>query len=348
MLNVTVYINRAKLAQGLNKILPDKAFDRYFPILFVTVYIAYISLIIALPIKGTKEESFSGLRNLCIWNPPDFAHQIVFFLSVIFDLFMTAFFLYLYGKPMCDIVKHSALKQSNGSPSTNEIKLRRCIMVNFICSSISSVHTGLVALTWWNIDFMGNWSQMDLVINCICLFGMFASNRRLCLHCCCCCNDCVEKRKNHYVPDKVTNGKKNGKNGNFDFNHNGTTTNGNGTLQANHAHVRSDTYDHDNEKDSTGDHTNGIKNGNKLPIDLAPRSSNMPSLQTMSDFPQPAGVVNDEDPEIAEEEEEHHKNTYVEYIVYVLYNYMMFVHIVYIYIDLILWAMGYRKSYSIR
>eukprot|EP00486_Rosalina_sp_Unknown_P007422 CAMPEP_0201575782 /NCGR_PEP_ID=MMETSP0190_2-20130828/21199_1 /ASSEMBLY_ACC=CAM_ASM_000263 /TAXON_ID=37353 /ORGANISM="Rosalina sp." /LENGTH=82 /DNA_ID=CAMNT_0048005843 /DNA_START=41 /DNA_END=285 /DNA_ORIENTATION=+ len=48
------------------------------------------------------------------------------------------------------------------------------------------------------------------------------------------------------------------------------------------------------------------KGTNKLPLQLAPTSSNMPSLQTMSDFPQPANVLNDEDPEI---DEQHQKNT---------------------------------------
>ena len=148
-------------------------------------------MIILLPIKGHKKQSFNTDRKLCVWDQPDIEHKIVFFVSSVADIFMTAFFLYLYGKPMNDIVRH---EKHNKSDNTNEVKLRRCIMVNFVCSATSTIHTAIIALTWWNISFMSWWIVMDYVVNCLCLFAMFASNRRCCKHSICCHHSCSEKR----------------------------------------------------------------------------------------------------------------------------------------------------------
>ena len=35
------------------------------------------------------------------------------------------------------------------------------------------------------------------MVNCLCMFGMFASNRRMCLHCWCCSRSIMERRSNY-------------------------------------------------------------------------------------------------------------------------------------------------------
>merc|ERR1712228_283071 len=183
MCNYYFFLQRAKLAQGLNQMLPLYVFERGFPILFVCIYILYIIIIILIPINGHRSVSPNTGRTLCIWDTPDLRHQLILYISTLFDLSMTAFFLYLYGKPMCMIARNIS---TSNDMNSHEMKLRRCIIVNFVCSSTSSIHTAIICLFWWNISFFSWWTVMDYVVNCLCLFGMFASNRRCCLHCFCC------------------------------------------------------------------------------------------------------------------------------------------------------------------
>ena len=317
--NKNIYkIHRAKLAQGLTKLLPDYAFEKIFPILFMVVYIAYITLIILKPIEGHEKFSTSGtIRYLCIWNKLDVTHMVIIILSITFDVSMTGFFLYLYGKPMLDIVKHSSLRSHTGQISTNEIKLRRCITVNFVCSSISSIHTAIVALTWWNITFMSYWLQMDFVVNCVCLFGMFASNRRLMLHCCCCHVKCMEKRNKYYLPNKDDNDNEKKEDG---------------KLKSNHKHVRSDTMN-----SFIGDSTIANINDNKTPQ----LNMHAPSFQTMSDFPQPKDIMDDKDPDI--DDKNHRK-----YVLCQIVNCIQFCYRNVIYLNWIVICNFHKKLRSIQ
>merc|ERR1719335_1634013 len=97
---------------------------------------------------GSLETSPNTGRRLCIWSAPDIEHKLILVLSTLLDVFMTAFLLYLYGKPMMAIVRHSKQRHKGTSSrmSPNELKSQRCIQVNFVCSSVSTLHTALVAL----------------------------------------------------------------------------------------------------------------------------------------------------------------------------------------------------------
>mmetsp|Transcript_2893 Transcript_2893/g.4798 ORF Transcript_2893/g.4798 Transcript_2893/m.4798 type:complete len:568 (+) Transcript_2893:365-2068(+) len=277
--NYYFFLQRAQLAQGLSKLLPDIVFDKVFPYLLLTVYIFYIVMLCIFPLRGERVTSRSGSgRELCIWNEPDIEHQIIHIFSVLLDLSATAFFLYLYGKPMCDIARRAKQQPASGQipvhTQMHEIKLRRCIVINFVCSSVSSVHTGLVALTWWNISFMSWWSQMDLVVNCLCLFAMFASNRRLCLHACCCHHRCMDIRAKTYK-----------------------------YADTHHQH----SHDDNGHSAHHGKASNGGKTSNLEVMGRTNSNGNdkYPSmLHSMSDFPQPDAVLHDDrDPEPDDDDE---------------------------------------------
>ena len=71
------------------------------------------------------------------------------------------------------------------SQSTN-FKLKRTLKTNFIFSTVLSVHFIFVTAFLLIIPGMDWWAIVDYFINCVCMFVMLASNRRLCRYCCCC------------------------------------------------------------------------------------------------------------------------------------------------------------------
>ena len=115
----------------MSPIIPEIYFDRVFPTLFIVVYIFYIFMVTLLPVEGKRVTSENTGRELCIWETPDIYHLIIFIVSTVFDLFMTVFLLYLYGKPIREIVKHSQTrhKDPKAKKTPAELKYERCIQV---------------------------------------------------------------------------------------------------------------------------------------------------------------------------------------------------------------------------
>eukprot|EP01083_Nonionella_stella_P161074 527169_1 len=260
--NYYFFLQRAKLAQGLRKIMPQQAFERIFPIIFISLYALYIVLIILLPIEGERVISPNTGRVLCLWTPPDIEHEIIYFITTIFEVFMTMFLLYLYGKPLLEIMKHTNDRTKSSQPNDQENKLRRCVMVNFICTAVASIHTAIVALSWYSISFMAWWSIMDYAVNCLCLFAMFASNRRLLLHCCCCCRNGHDRHLAASSPENSTHG------------------------SPRQAPL------HEKNTTETLDTQQYKSHALKVQMQLnRPSRSDAPSLQTVSDFPQPQGAL---------------------------------------------------------
>lgn len=128
--------------------------------------------------------------------------------------------------------------------------------MNFVCSTVSTLHTAITTLGWFQVSFLSWWLIIDNAVNCATMFAMFASNRRLLLHCCCCyrkCNDCRD-----------------------DQHHRGP---------------------------------------NGIPPSPCPSPTEEPSLKTLSDFPQPQGVLNgnNSDSGNLSDDEAGNKRTYVPY-----------------------------------
>lgn len=103
--NYFFFLQRAKLAQGMNPIFKDKVFDVTIPSILVINWVLYMICIGLFPVTANAETSPTG-RELCIPNRRFSFYDPRYYgamLQTVVDIAWTCFFLYLFGKPMLDV-----------------------------------------------------------------------------------------------------------------------------------------------------------------------------------------------------------------------------------------------------
>lgn len=83
--------------------------------------------------------------------------------------------------------------QKNRAQDHADRKLSRTILINFVFSTLCSLHYALCAATFVFRGFFAWWSILDFLVSSICLFLMLASNRRFLVHMMCCSRKCADK-----------------------------------------------------------------------------------------------------------------------------------------------------------
>eukprot|EP00484_Ammonia_sp_Unknown_P025610 CAMPEP_0197031120 /NCGR_PEP_ID=MMETSP1384-20130603/10213_1 /TAXON_ID=29189 /ORGANISM="Ammonia sp." /LENGTH=582 /DNA_ID=CAMNT_0042460603 /DNA_START=36 /DNA_END=1784 /DNA_ORIENTATION=+ len=201
------FLLRAKLAQGISPMFKDYVFDKILPCILVLLWLVYIGAICFYPFPGQYVISKRTGRKLCIPAENTKTIQLVgIMLQTGFDIFFTAFFLYLFGKPMFDLNARS--KVHDASYGEKDRKLSRTVTLNFVFSSVACLHTAVIAILFQILPFFSWYSVLDYAVSALCLFLMLASNRRFALHCFCCCRRCkrkaVQRTNSQQTMSKIT------------------------------------------------------------------------------------------------------------------------------------------------
>ena len=110
--NYFFFLQRAKLAQGLNPILKEKTFKKKLPFILLIYWLILMILISIFRLNGTKKISPNN-RHLCIWSKPNLLQRIGIIFESAFNISWTIFFLYLFGKPMLDVQKRNNYTSSS-------------------------------------------------------------------------------------------------------------------------------------------------------------------------------------------------------------------------------------------
>eukprot|EP01084_Bolivina_argentea_P122490 217050_1 len=209
------YLQRARLAQSFNPVIPNYCFTKIFPSFFVAIYIVFMLMF---SIKDGDEshcvfteDTLHIISNKwCNIDVPSNGHYYITG-AIILELFVFLFFGYLFVKPLInlitsnersfretgllDSIKTARTKSNNlSTQNINDSKyiqtqeLKKALWYNVILSVLSLCGTSLTMVIWplkpnslWPIPYV------DYMITTITTFFMLGRNRKYLYKTCCCC-----------------------------------------------------------------------------------------------------------------------------------------------------------------
>ena len=105
------FLQRAKCAQGMTPILNHRVFDVHLPAVLLLFWMSYLLFLALYPLSGHKVVSPATGRQLCLWDDPSRLQHLALSVQAAVDFVWTAFFLYLFGKPMLAIQRRVSQNQ---------------------------------------------------------------------------------------------------------------------------------------------------------------------------------------------------------------------------------------------